>query len=269
MPAPFTRHATALIAAACLSLAASAPANATILTFGMEFPGQYPVSEDFPEGFQIDQTYGDRVTATSAPVIGGTFFYGVGAEGFTPNIQVGYGPTSIFTGGPSLWRYDYDDLDRVLYQGSRQADPNNPVGIDYDYLEILLFADPGFDVVLHGFQLGGGFNTDFTINAVSVYDDFFNGFFPEDDRVFHDPNALVRGAGPDPSTYTFGTPIRGPVITILIDANNLGPDSDLIGIDNIIFGQDVAQAQIPEPAGLLLLGGGLLGLGVVRRIRRR
>ncbi|MGH9718628.1 MAG: hypothetical protein ACRD8O_00315, partial [Bryobacteraceae bacterium] len=75
-------------------------------------------SEDYPEGFAINQEYGDRVTGT--PDVNGTttFHYLFGAEGFTPNVEIGYGPTAIFTGGPTLWRYDYGDLQRVLFQGS-------------------------------------------------------------------------------------------------------------------------------------------------------
>ena len=122
-------------------------------------------------------------------------------------------------------------------------------------------------MVLHGFDLGGWNQTDRTVNAVSVYDAFFNGFFPANNRVFADPRAAIAGAGPTHSTYAFSDPIRGQIVTILIDANNLGPDSELIGIDNIRFGQDLARTPTPEPATLLTLGGGLLGLGLLRRRR--
>jgi len=240
------------------------PAGATILTFDIVDTANYAGSENFPEGFQIDQTYGDRVA--SSPTVSGTvtFSYGVGSEGYTPNVTVGYGPFSIFTGGPSLWRYNYGDLNRSLYQGSTAQ----PIGNNYNYLEITLVADPGYLVTLNGFDLGGWFEGNYTIDSVSVYDDYFNGFFPADNRVFHDPSALILGAGPAHSSYEFNTPISGRVVTILIDANNLGDTSENIGIDNIRFGQAIDPNPIPEPASLALLGLGTLGLAALRRRRR-
>ncbi len=97
------------------------PAHASILTFDitdLSDPALYPVSENFPEGFTVDQTYGDRVISTSVTVGNTKFEYGNDTEGFTPNVVVEYGPYSIYTGGPSLWRYNYGNLVRVLYQGS-------------------------------------------------------------------------------------------------------------------------------------------------------
>src|SRR5262245_40849633 len=121
------RRTAAYIFVAAFLLGSAANAHATILTFDLLDPiGSYP------EGFGIQQEYGDGVTATSGRNSSGySFSYGVGAEGFTPNIDVLYGPASFFTGGPSLWRYDYGDLTNVLYQGS-----DGPVGNDYDYLSI-------------------------------------------------------------------------------------------------------------------------------------
>ncbi|MBL8179257.1 MAG: PEP-CTERM sorting domain-containing protein [Bryobacterales bacterium] len=236
------------------------PAKATILTFSItDTGGCCSLSEDFPEGLPIDQTYGDRVNSPSTTSGAVTFNYGVGAEGYTPNVEVGYGPFSIFTGGPSLWRYDYGDLDRVLYQGSVPNQQNT--GFDYDYLLIVLRADPGFEAVLHSFDVSGWFESDFTIDSVSVYDNEFNGFFPAQNRVFHDPNASILGAGPTHSTYSFNTPITGNTISILIDAANLGLDSINIGVDNIRFGQQIDPTpNIPEPSTLsltLLAAGGL------------
>jgi len=245
-------------------LSFAVPAHATILIFSITDTSAYPVSENFPEGFAIDQTYGDNVNSPSTTSGTVTFNYGVGAEGYTPNIDVDYGPFSIFTGGPSLWRYNYGDLDRVLYQGSTFTG----LGFDYDYLFVILRADPGFEAVLHSFDIAGWFETDYQVNSVSVYDNEFNGFFPAQNRVYHDANAAISGAGPSHSTYSFSTPIRGNVITILIDANNLGGNSELIGIDNIRFGQDIdTTPPVPEPGTLSLLSAAAIAAAIFRRRR--
>lgn len=239
------------------------PATATILTFDITDP-VYTLRENFPEGELLDQTYGDRVNSLSTSSGGITFAYGVGAEGFTPNVTVSYDPGSIFTGGPSLWRYDYGDLTRILYQGST----NTGLGFDYNYLLVTFTADPGYDVVLYGFDLGGWNQTDRIVNTVAVYNDYFNGFFPADNRVFLDANATVAGAGPTHSSYTFSSPIRGSVVAIFLDADNLGADSELIGMDNIRFGQDIAAtATVPEPGTLGMAAFALLVIGLTARSR--
>jgi len=241
--------------------------RASILTFDIFDPSdaRYSGSEDFPEGYAVYQQYGDRVTSSSQTLGTTTFEYGEGGEGYTPNVVVEYGPFSIFTGGPSLWRYDYGDLVRVLYQGSTVAE----IGFNYDFLVINLRADYGYDALLYGFDLGGWFQTDYEINSVSVYDAQFNEGFPALNRVFHDPNATVLGVGPTHTSYAFDTPIRGNVISILIDANNLGDTSELIGIDNIRFGQDIdpdpGPAPVPEPSSALLLAAGLGALALRAR----
>lgn len=244
--------------ALCVVMLSPGQAAATKITFDITDP-VYDTTENYPEGLAVYQEYGDRVTALNGMANDGTnFAYEVGIEGFTPNVTVAYGPTSIFTGGPSLWRYDYGDLTRTLYQGSTATG----LGNDYDFLEIDFSADPGFDVVLYGFDLGGWNQTDYVINEVAVTT--FGGV-----SLFSDPNATVLGAGPTHTTYSFATPLRAPFLRILIDARNLGIDSEFIGIDNIRFGQDIAVDPVPEPAtATLLLGGATLLGGLARRYRR-
>lgn len=256
--------AAALLAA----FAWNGAAQATILTFNITDTSQYVVSENFPEGFQIDQVYGDRVTGdtTSGTV---TFSYGDTAAGATtPNVQVGYGPGSIFTGGPSLWRYDYGDLDRVLYQGSTFTG----LGFDYDILEIGLFADPGYEVLLYGFDLGGWPDTDYTIDEVAVISGPSTA--PGHPRLFQEFDVLVQGAddGTAHTSFDFSAaPLRGNSLFIYLDMRNLGATSELIGIDNIWFRQEFVDpsAVVPEPASATLLGLGLGALGLIQTRRRR
>jgi hypothetical protein len=237
-------------------------AEATTITFEIVDP-TYTLSENFPEGFQIDQQYGDRVTSTTMTNGIASFMYGVGPEGFTPNVQVAYGPSSIFTGGPSLWRYDYGDLDRVLFQGSTFTG----VGNDYDYLELVFSADPGYEVLLYGLDLGGWFETDYVIDELAVYNDYYNGFFPNLNKVYSATDLTVSGAGPSRTSVNFASPLRGNVITLLVDARNLGSTSEKIGLDNIRFGQDdAAVTPVPEPS---TLGVTLLGVAAVLGYRRR
>ncbi len=228
--------------------------TASVLTFEVKNT-DFAALENYPEGIGIDQRYGDRVTGPSGIGDGNNIFsYGVGAEGYTPNVTVGYGPFSIFTGGPQLWRYDYGDLDRVLYQGS-----SGSIAFDYDYLVVELVADPGFEVVLHEFDLAGWFETDYTVDEVAVYNAQLNLFFPNQNKIFSDLSATILGSGPAHTNYSFSTPLVGQTLTIFIDARNLVGDSANIGIDNIRFGQQVASnVAIPEPSSALLWSGMLL-----------
>jgi hypothetical protein len=230
-------------------------ANATILTFDI-FNSIYSLSQNYPEGYAVEQQYGDNVTATSGSIPGGTTFnYGIGAEGFTPNVQASYGPTSIFTGGPALWRYDYGNLTNVLYQGSTFTG----VGFDYDFLEIGLTAAPGFDVLLYGFDLGGWFS-DFTIKEVAV--------LTGSNSLYSQSNVNIL-SGANHTSFAFASPIRASSLKILIDSTNIGASSELVGIDNIRFGQALSQTTpVPEPAslGLFAIGSGLAA--IVRRRKR-
>lgn len=209
--------------------------KASILTFDIT-NAAFPISEDFPEGVRINPDYGDRIVddEPQSASDGSKFEYGDDDGNYTPNITVSYGPFSIFTGGPELWRYHYGNLDRVLYQGSRHTG----VGNDYNILEIVLVADPGYDVQLLGFDLGG-WQADFTINAVTVYDGVPFPFLTPTNDIFKTSGPVdVAGPGPDNTQFDFSSaPLTAHVIWLQIDANNLGADSEFIGIDNIRFRQ--------------------------------
>jgi hypothetical protein len=260
-------------------------ARASILTFDIT-DVEYPDTENFPEGYQINQEYGDRIADGSTQIATNsttTFTYGEGGEGYTPNITASYGPFSIFTGGPSLWRYDYGNLERVLFQGSTFTG----IGNDYDVLDIVLVADPGFDVVLYDFDLGGWFETDYSINSVTVYDGVPFPFITPTNQISETFNVDVAGAGPASTHVDFGgTPLTAHVIWLRIDANNLGATSELIGIDNIRFGQVVNDTPnqppvdpgdidaalqpkaVPEAASILVWLGGLSCVGLAGKRRR-
>jgi hypothetical protein len=292
----------ALAVSAALLL--SHPASASVLTFevfdpGLDFlpfndPGVPPTlpGYGYPEGFRVPTDYGDNITATSVELFpGGPVYQYGGAEGFTPHVTASYGPFSIFTGGPELFRGGFGDLNGILYQGSRfPPPPAVPIGNDYNHLDIILAAEPGYDVLLYGFDLAG-FLGDYTINAVTVFKGVPNALFTPTNQLFEEFNVLVEGAGA--ATHTtfdearLGGPLQSHLIWIRIDSSNLGPiDSENIGIDNIRFGEvftdnpdpptdqgtiDAAlqPGEVPEAASMLvwLVGGGAAALVAVRRRR--
>jgi len=216
----FSRPAVLLVAT-CFALLPGV-ASATVLTF-----------DPATNGTPTDQTYGDDVEATSEA----TFGYDVGAEGFTPNIQLTYGQ------GTTLWTTQYGDLTNVLYQG-----------VNGGVLTVTFTADPGFQVQLYDFDAAvwPSPTPDLTINAVRVSDGI--------NTLFEQLTFPISGTTHTPFDFT-AAPLTASVLILEIDALNLGNISDNIGIDNVRFG----QIAIPEPSTLAIAALGLLGMGCRRR----
>ena len=201
-------------------------------------------------GQGVQQDYGDRVTGSPMNVAGGQFTYGNDGEGFTPNVVVDY--STMAGAGPSTWGIQYGDLTNVIFGGQGSL-----------AMLLLLTADPGFEVLLYHFDLGGWANTDYVIDGVRVLDPV--------SAVFSQTNVLVQGdfSGARHTSFDFVMPLRAAQLLIEIDYSNLAEgQQDNIGIDNIRFGQDppaTPVSPIPEPSTALLLACGLAVVAVWRR----
>lgn len=218
-------------------------ARATVLTFDITETSNGGWVGNFTAA---PQDYGDRVTAFSTTSGLNTYDYG-SAEGPTPNIEVSYGPP---VAAIDLWDNNYGDLNRVIFPD------NDGVGI----LEVTLTADPGYEVNLHGFDMGGWNRSDYTINLVEVVSGTTT--------LFSSPNAAVAGAGPSHTVFDFMTPLMAQTMTIRFDSANLGSLSDNIGMDNIAFSQ-VEAAPHPIPAALPLFVTALIGVVILAARKRR
>jgi hypothetical protein len=215
--------------AVLFSFGAAAVANAgVILTFDLTSAGNVG----------MDQNYGDRVTATSDTA--GS--YGAFGTGFTPNVVVSYaGSPGSSPSNLTRWTTDYGDLVNVL---------ENELDGD-DRLTVTLVADPGFNVRLYSFSLGGWPDADYTIPNLFIKDGGGNNLSIQS-------NVLVRGATGTPrhTDINFAPLISASTVQIYIDLSGFGGLSDNIGIDNIAFDQVPAANGVPEPGTWALFAGG-------------
>ena len=221
------KFVSALAATAAMVLSAGG-AHATILTFQ---------NMGVANGQPINQSYGDGVNGPSN--IYGT--YGLGSEGYTPNVTVQYDTDARY------WSTGYNPLVDILYD----VEPNGQ-----GPLTITLTANTGYEAVLYGFDLGA-----WATGGPS--------YFPVDVRVTDGFNILYNSVNNTitngtTSFFAFNAPLASQTLSIIIDQTGLTPANirDNIGIDNVRFG----QAVVPVPAAAPL---GLLGMGLVAFVRRR
>lgn len=120
----------------------SSCSQAAVLTFDISGLSNF---QDVPQG------YGDQISAATV----GSFSDGLD-EGLTPNVSVSYGDSD-----PSLWTNDYGSLSNVLFENT------DSTGV----LTVTISAEPGFEAVLHGFDLSAytpAFSSAPTIDLVEV-----------------------------------------------------------------------------------------------------
>ena len=210
----------------CLPMLTSS-LRATVLTFDVD-----PPVTNFEN---INQDYGDGVTSTTMP---GNLQYGENGEGFTPDINVDYGPGGA---DPALWSTGYGDLSNILFKDTD----------GFDYLHVTLTAAPGYLVELHSWDMSAytsAFSSDPTIDSVRVLDS-------EGAELLLLNNQSISRTGHTSFDYSV-SPFIDDQLVLEFNAGNLGGVSDDIALDNITF----AQRAVPEPGAVLLLLVGICGL---------
>jgi hypothetical protein len=234
-----------------LGALASGSAHATVLLFDQtRNPATGVAVEPIYAGADLPQDYGDRVAGSPQDVTGGQYTYGNAGEGFTPNVEVAYSlGLATGAGEVQMWISGYGGLTNVIFgtPGSQRID-------------IQFTADPGYSVLLHGFDLAGYPGADYTINGVAVLEG--------SNTLFSQSNVLVGGDGfGQPFThFDFSTPLAGSSLTLQIDYSNIASgQQDNIGLDNLRFSQ--FPSPVPEPSAwvFFLAGCGLLGWVARRR----
>jgi hypothetical protein len=136
-----------------------------------------------------------------------------------------YGPPgSSVLEGPS----GYGDLSGVACQEDG----------DFGVLELTLTADPGFLVVLEGFDLAG-LGSDMLVAAVEVRDGLGAELFSQSD-------AVIVGESLSHTEFRFSSPtLMGQSLTLRVDVSNLeNTDSHLVGLDNVQFSQVPASSCV-------------------------
>lgn len=227
---------TLFIAAAALALMPAA-ASATVLTFNVQ--GGVSNFEN------MHQTYGDNV-AGSPDAFGHS--YGVGAEGYTPNVMVSYGTPGE---DPALWTTGYGDLTNIHFNDA-----------DGDTTFTLRFtASVGYLVDLYSFDLASFLSGGQTIQGLTVRDVGSNTLLHSQGSTFI--------TGTTHNSISFANALSANDLELVINLTGLGGVSDDIGIDNIRFGQQLAAAAVPEPSAWAMMIVGFFGAGAVLRGERR
>lgn len=221
-------RAVTAVAVLLLVLAPIHPTAATVLTFNPTLTGA-----------AANQAYGDRVTGPGEMTADGPR-YG-DAFGWTPNVTVFYEPNL------RQWDTGYGDLVNVLYEESAHG--------NWD-LRIILYADPGYLVSLHQFDLGVLAGPSYSPDRVAVTDGvgtpLWESFRP----------LLASTVPPSHTEFRFDPPIVSETLQIYVEFPSLPTKLRRIAIDNIGFGQRL----VPSPGGGALV---LIGAGAALLARRR
>lgn len=230
----------ALLVVAAASLWAGA-AQATILTWD-QVDGIFD-RENVPD------FHGDFVASSPEA----NEIYGVGPEGFTPNVAVSYFDDGTGVSNLDWWTTGFGDHVNVLFNDD-----------DGDaFFGMRLTADPGWQVSLESFELSSflqNLSTDVQVSNPS--------------GVIFDSGEFLASQSDGHYDFAPANSWVGQWIEINVDTSRLGSVSDDIGLDNVTFSQFLTprprppSGDVPLPAAAWLLLGGLGALAGLKARRK-
>lgn len=165
----------------------------------------------------------------------------------TPDVSVAFrtfntGNDATYTNYVDLWTTGYGDLQNVAFAS----------GNGYGF-EMALTPTAGHTVTLKSFDMAGWYQADRLASLLRIVDGSGN-------VLLDYGTPTVHGSGPTHDSFSPDLTSSG---TIKLQ---FGTDWN-IGIDNIVFAQDLTTAPTPEPGTVALLVAS--GLGSVALLRRR
>jgi hypothetical protein len=187
--------AVMLVGVAMLCTLIVIPAQATILTFA---------NSGVLDWSAIPGAYGDNVNSTSVVIDGVTWSYSQGFD-WTPNVTVdyrtvtypSYAPPPVSSGTTyasnlAYWSTLYGDLVDVAF----------PI-IDESMGELSLIPEPGFDIILNSFDLGGWPQVNYPNQTVRILSEDYSTILWAAPGTGGDgyPYTVI-GAGPSHSSFT-------------------------------------------------------------------